>query len=150
MTPSDLIDDLRSRINPAYAAQLGTESYERRLCAEALESLMAEQETLCDELARLRTQRDYIMSAARRTLHENGHLADGDNCTLIVLKRAFETLIEVSAARAGTKPAPWPIMGVRVEDNKVIVIVKGGNDAARWLCGELLAMRDALDNGAQF
>ena len=38
MTPRDLIDDLRSRINPAYAAQLGTESYERRLCAEALEA----------------------------------------------------------------------------------------------------------------
>lgn len=42
MTPSDLIADLRSRINPAYAAQLGTESYERRLCAEALESLLAD------------------------------------------------------------------------------------------------------------
>ena len=42
MTPKDLIDDLRSRINPAYAAQLGTESYERRLCAEALESLISE------------------------------------------------------------------------------------------------------------
>ena len=38
MTPQDLINDLRSRINPAYAAQLGTESYERRLCVEAMES----------------------------------------------------------------------------------------------------------------
>jgi len=38
----DLIDDLRSRINPAYAAQLGTESYERRLCAEALDALISE------------------------------------------------------------------------------------------------------------
>lgn len=42
MSPSDLIDDLRSRINPAYANQIGTESYERRLCAEALEALIAE------------------------------------------------------------------------------------------------------------
>jgi hypothetical protein len=33
-----LIADLRSRINPTYAATLGTESYERRLCVEALES----------------------------------------------------------------------------------------------------------------
>jgi hypothetical protein len=33
MTPQDLIADLRSRINPSYAATLGTESYERRLCA---------------------------------------------------------------------------------------------------------------------
>ena len=44
MTPRDLIDDLRSRINPAYAAQIGTESYERQLCAEALEALISEHE----------------------------------------------------------------------------------------------------------
>jgi len=85
MTPTDLIADLRSRINPAYAHQLGTESYERRICVEVLEELL-------DEIARLRTQRDYMLSAARRTLDENGHLADGDVCTLIVLKRAVETL----------------------------------------------------------
>lgn len=42
MSPQDLADDLRSRINPAYAAQLGTESYERRLCAEAIEELIAQ------------------------------------------------------------------------------------------------------------
>lgn len=46
MSPSDLIDDLRSRINPAYANQIGTESYERRLCVEALEALMAERDEL--------------------------------------------------------------------------------------------------------
>lgn len=38
--------------------------------------------TLCDELERLR-------GAIRKTLDENGHLADGDNCTLIHLKRAI-------------------------------------------------------------
>lgn len=38
MTTQDLIADLRSRINPAYADQRGTESYERRLCADALEA----------------------------------------------------------------------------------------------------------------
>lgn len=48
MTPQDLIDELRSRINPAYATQLGTESYERRLCAEALEALIAERDMLRD------------------------------------------------------------------------------------------------------
>lgn len=46
MTPNDLIDDLRGRINPAYARQLGTESYERRLCVEALESQASEIERL--------------------------------------------------------------------------------------------------------
>lgn len=37
MTPEDLIADLRSRINPAYANQIGTESWVRKLCADALE-----------------------------------------------------------------------------------------------------------------
>lgn len=96
--PHELIDDLRSRINPAYAITPGTESYERRLCAEALESLLAAQEELLAEVARLRTQRDDILAAARRTLDENGHLADGEICTLIVLKRAVETLGECSDA----------------------------------------------------
>ena len=47
METKDLIDDLRSRINPVYAAQIGTESYERRLCAEALEAQ-------ADEIERMR------------------------------------------------------------------------------------------------
>lgn len=48
MTPNDLIADLRSRINPTYAATLGTESYERRLCAEAIEHLLAERDELLE------------------------------------------------------------------------------------------------------
>ena len=47
MTPEDLIADLRSRINPAYANQIGTESWERKLCADALEAQ-------ADEIERLR------------------------------------------------------------------------------------------------
>lgn len=50
MTPPDLIDDLKSRINPAYASQIGTESYERRLCVEALEALIAERDDLLTAL----------------------------------------------------------------------------------------------------
>ena len=38
--------DLRQRINPAYAAQRGTESYERRECAESIEELVSEIERL--------------------------------------------------------------------------------------------------------
>ena len=53
MTPRDLIDELRSRINPAYAAQIGTESWERRLCAEALEAQADELERLRDCAARV-------------------------------------------------------------------------------------------------
>jgi hypothetical protein len=54
MTPSDLIDDLRSRINPAYANQISTESYERRLCVEALEALIAENDELRTDADRYR------------------------------------------------------------------------------------------------
>ena len=53
MTPRDLIDDLRSRINPAYAATIGTESYERRLCAEALEAQADELNRLLEEVAEM-------------------------------------------------------------------------------------------------
>jgi len=56
MAPSDLIDDLRGRINPAYAAQLGTESYERRLCAEAMEALLAENDEYRELLRELLVQ----------------------------------------------------------------------------------------------
>ncbi len=46
MLVDDLVADLRSKINPQYAAVTGTESYERRLCAEALEMMRAENERL--------------------------------------------------------------------------------------------------------
>lgn len=32
-----------------------------------------------------------LRSAIQQTLEENGHLADGDDCTLILLKRALTT-----------------------------------------------------------
>lgn len=47
------------------------------------------------------------------------------------------------AVDAALSAPAWPMRGVRVEDDKVIVTVKGGNDAARWLCGELVALIDA-------
>ena len=52
-----------------------------------------------DEIDRLRKQRDFLLSAARRTLAENAHLADGDVCTLLALKRAVEALAKVGAGR---------------------------------------------------
>lgn len=36
----ELLADLRSRINPAYQDMRGTESYERKQCADAIEALM--------------------------------------------------------------------------------------------------------------
>lgn len=47
----------------------------------------------------LKQQRDELLAAIEATLNENGHLADGDNCTLIALKRA---LAKVGAG--GTAP----------------------------------------------
>lgn len=58
MTPQDLVDDLRSRINPAYANVIGTESYERRICADALEELLAQVDALRSEVDRLRKGKD--------------------------------------------------------------------------------------------
>ena len=39
MKPEDLIEDLRSRIDKRYANRIGTESWERKRCADALESM---------------------------------------------------------------------------------------------------------------
>jgi hypothetical protein len=39
----------------------------------------------------------------------------------------------------------WPIKGVRVEGDAVIVEAKGGNDAARWLCGAILDRKHAME-----
>jgi mannose/fructose-specific phosphotransferase system component IIA len=36
---SELVAELRSKINPAYADQIGTESHERKRCADAIEAL---------------------------------------------------------------------------------------------------------------
>ncbi len=47
-----LIDDLKCRINPAYANTLGTESHERRQCVEALESLSSDRHQLISSVER--------------------------------------------------------------------------------------------------
>jgi len=57
VSPQDLVDDLRGRINPAYANTLGTESYERKICADAIEGV----------LTQLQTQRERADYAWRNT-----------------------------------------------------------------------------------
>ncbi len=41
----------------------------------------------------------------------------------------------------------WPIRGVRVDQGTVVIVASGGvksaDEAARWMCGELLAMKEA-------
>lgn len=61
-----------------------------------------------DERDRLRIQRDFLLHAVRRTLFSLGHLADGDDCTLIILKRAFEALqtLDPTAAKGYENTVP--------------------------------------------
>ena len=45
--------------------------------------------TLCDAYEEIEKQRDELLAACEKTISENGHLADGDVCTLIDFKRAI-------------------------------------------------------------
>lgn len=67
MISHELLADIRTRINPQYKDIPGTESYERKM--------------LVGEIDRLR---GHIV----KCLDDNAHIADGDVCTLIELKRA--------------------------------------------------------------
>ena len=60
MNIEQLIADLRSRVNPQYYDQVGTESYERHQCVMALESLLARNEVLRVQNAALRADADRI------------------------------------------------------------------------------------------
>jgi hypothetical protein len=50
MTPEYLIEDLRSRIDSRYAKRIGTESWERKRCADALESLVRDRDRMREAL----------------------------------------------------------------------------------------------------
>lgn len=91
--PRKLAAELRERINPAYADTLGTESHERRLCAEAIEGLLAQRDELAIELKRL------IFAAECR---DN---TTGDPCRLIEVKAELVAANEQArAALAMVKP----------------------------------------------
>lgn len=71
--PRQLAADLRSRINPVYASMAGTESYERRACADAIESLLAQ---LNEQAARVKWMADRISYVEHSA-------ADGTPCVKI-------------------------------------------------------------------
>ena len=54
MNIEELITDLRARVNPQYYEQIGTESYERHQCVQALESLLARIDVLREDAERYR------------------------------------------------------------------------------------------------
>ena len=56
--PRKLAELLRQNINPAYAHQIGTESHERRICAEAIEAQAAR---IADLEAALNQLRDRVI-----------------------------------------------------------------------------------------
>ena len=49
-------------------------------------------------IAEVVAQRDALLEAAIKTIEENGHLADGEVCTLIHLKRGIESATTKGAA----------------------------------------------------
>ena len=76
---AEFIADLRERINPAYADQRGTESYERKLCADALEAAdkrIAELERKLDVAREALKETTEVLEILRR-----GHGVDvGSKC----------------------------------------------------------------------
>ncbi len=51
---------------------------------------LARYDDLANLVEKLHDQNMILLQAIRQTLDQNGHLADGDNCTLILLKRALQ------------------------------------------------------------
>ena len=68
--------DLRQRINPLYADQRGTESYERRECAEAIESLLAERAMLLKLLEDATDDAEYYCQYAGEYLVDKHGIKD--------------------------------------------------------------------------
>jgi hypothetical protein len=65
---------------------------------------------------RLERERNRMRSAIEETLRDNAHLADGENCTLIKLKRAMSSNEQADAPRpTRLHPAPGSALGA---DNK--------------------------------
>lgn len=102
MTITDLIADLRSRINPAYAHTLGTESYERRMCAEALEAQQAEIEQLMYALENSADAASKAMNKAWQLGQKYWSQADSDYASqwkkADKTQAAFQSLVEETRA----------------------------------------------------
>ena len=56
---------------------------------KACDAIYATAEAKATRRSKFARQRDELLAAIEQTLDENGHLADGENCTLIVLKKAL-------------------------------------------------------------
>ena len=56
------------------------------------ETKLKRYDDLVDTVEELHDEGMLLRQAIKQTLDENGHLADGENCTLIVLKRALRAV----------------------------------------------------------
>lgn len=72
--------------NEMSALQLWLQNHRRNLSQDAID------EALMEYIEHIEKQRDELLAAIETTLDENGHLADGDDCTLIALKRAIASV----------------------------------------------------------
>jgi hypothetical protein len=91
----EFVAELRSRINPAYADVIGTESHERKQCADMIESLLAQIEMLRtgDTCARHCEGTAYRIEARRlaieiERLHEALKLASAAASTSVLAGRS--------------------------------------------------------------
>lgn len=94
---TDLTDRLRGAVsNDGNDGQLLEDAVDEieRLTAENTALEVRVGSFLCErssEIERLNAERDTLRTAIQQTLAENGHLADGDVCTLKILKDALLT-----------------------------------------------------------
>jgi hypothetical protein len=80
------LDDLRRMREKALAKGVGSKAWID--CAVVMIDSFPH---LYEMARRMNAELARVHSAILQTLDENSHLADGDNCTLIALKRAIET-----------------------------------------------------------
>ena len=81
-----IAQELRSRINPLYASQIGTESYERRVCAE--------------EIERLEDEKAELLAALRQAVCAVAYAAEQDN----IFDNVYKKIDAAIARAAGEKP----------------------------------------------
>ena len=86
MNINELITDLRARVNPQYYDQIGTESYERQQCVDALEYLARENERLKELMAKRTREHQQEMTSYRLRVKSQ------DDATFAALREENERL----------------------------------------------------------
>lgn len=79
LTPRELSAQLREWIDPIYAMMIGTESHERKVCADAIDSLLE------------------MLAASEQTADLNGNLAEASQAIARKLMQQYEELQQARA-----------------------------------------------------